>query len=305
MQMIATTAILLAIATIAFGDTPTTQPTLRPATQPASSSWADRFIFPGAATQGKPIAQWRTGPTDLLLKLKASDGVRIAAVFGKGVHRPRAASDAPPPTLLYFYGNGMCMADARPVFNQFRRLGYDVIMPDYEEYGLSAGHPSETGCYAAADAVYDYLLTRKDVDPRRIVACGWSLGAAVATDLAVRRPVAGLIVFSSFTNIQDMITNNGLWIPAGFLTSARFDNLAKFPAITCPILMFHGNLDTLAPPEMSDRLAAVAKTKVKLVHIPQAAHNDLMTTASGSLYPTVQAFLDHLPPAPVTQPANQ
>ena len=61
-------------------------------------------------------------------------------------------------TIIYFYGNGACMAYSMDVFEELRARGFNVIIPDYEGYGMSEGKPSESGCYAAADAVYDYLL---------------------------------------------------------------------------------------------------------------------------------------------------
>jgi fermentation-respiration switch protein FrsA (DUF1100 family) len=36
-------------------------------------------------------------------------------------------------------------------------LGESVLVFDYPGYGLSEGKPSEAGCYAAADAAYDWL----------------------------------------------------------------------------------------------------------------------------------------------------
>ena len=71
----------------------------------------------------------------------------------------------------------------------FRRLGANVMIPDYVGYGLSGGSPSEAGCYATADTAYEHLKGRKDVDPGKIVAAGWSMGGGVAVDLAARRPV--------------------------------------------------------------------------------------------------------------------
>ena len=58
--------------------------------------------------------------------------------------------------------------------------------------GMSDGQASEAGCYATADAACEHLLDRPEVDGRRIIAAGWSLGSGVAIDLASRRPVAGL-----------------------------------------------------------------------------------------------------------------
>ena len=56
----------------------------------------------------------------------------------------------------------MCLAASKPEFDRFRRLGLNVIVPDYIGYGMSEGHPSEKGCTATADAAYDYLVSSED-----------------------------------------------------------------------------------------------------------------------------------------------
>ena len=90
--------------------------------------------------------------------------LRAGAARAEGSPTPRPSRR---PTLLYFYGNGMCLNDALDAFDHFRRLGANVLIPEYVGYGMSGGQPSESGCRATADAAYDHLQRRKDVDPRR------------------------------------------------------------------------------------------------------------------------------------------
>src|SRR5688572_3165114 len=72
------------------------------------------IIFPGAASQGQALSVVRPAAGRELLELKTTEGERVAAVFGPaltidGIPRPDAKTR---PTILFFYGNGMCMADA-------------------------------------------------------------------------------------------------------------------------------------------------------------------------------------------------
>jgi hypothetical protein len=147
-----------------------------------------RLIFPGAEKQGQPTTIVQARPGEELVSLTTAHGDQVIALFGPaltpdGQPHPKAASS---PTMLYFYGNAMCVNDALPEFDRFRRLGLNVMIPDYVGYGMSGGKPSESGCYATADAAFAHLLKRKDVDPAKIVVAGWSLGGAVAIDLASR-----------------------------------------------------------------------------------------------------------------------
>jgi len=252
-------------------------------TKPTISSLEAQLIFPGSKSQGNINSVVQPRPGCELVQLRARDGTRIVALFGRS---STSRASVATPVILYFYGNGMCMAYSLDVFNEFRSLGFNVIMADYEGYGMSGGTPSEAGCYASADAAYNYLLTRDDVDRGPIVAAGWSLGAAVAIDLASRRQAAGLVTFSAFTNIADMSQSLLDGFPLGILLlNSRFDNLAKISRIPCPILMAHGSLDPLVPPQMLDRLAKAARSKVTTFRVQGAQHNDIFQRGGESLCP--------------------
>jgi len=294
-------AFLFMPARVAKCDVSTTQPTTARAasTEPAIGPLEIQLVFPGSASQGQSDAIVQPPDGCDLVSLHAADGTKIAALFGEPLNVHAAAAK---PALLFFYGNGMCMAHGLDLFNRFRGLGFNVIMADYEGYGMSGGTPSEAGCYAAADAAYDYLLTRKEVDRSRIVAVGWSLGAAVAIDLASRRPVAGLVTFSAFTSMADRNLMRQTDFPLAIFFTSRFDNLAKIRLVPCPILMGHGSRDPLVPPEMLDRLAKAARSKVTTFRVENAMHNDIFQLGGDSLFNRVKVFVDRLPAvSPTTQ----
>jgi uncharacterized protein len=256
----------------------------------------DRVIFPGASTQGTAAAVVRPRPGTDLVMLDAIHGEKVAALFG-----PALTSDGKPdprashrPALIYFYGNAMCAAYAETEFDRFRRLGLNVIIPDYLGYGMSDGRPSEKGCQATADAAYDYLVSNRGFAPERIISAGWSLGGAVAIDLAFRRPVAGLIAFSTFTSTHEMArTFFPLGLPRWFFRH-RFDSVSKITTIACPILLGHGRLDALVPFEMNERLAAAAKGPVTRLVIDQAEHNDFYDVGGRRIDEAIAKFVNGL-----------
>ena len=88
---------------------------------------------------------------------------------------------------------------------------------------------------------------REESIPRPIIAAGWSLGGAVAIDLASRRQVGGLIVFSSFTSGVEMGRRVLPFVPVSLLLRHRFDSMHKIAKITCPILIGHGRRDPIVP----------------------------------------------------------
>jgi len=161
------------------------------------------LVFPGSYRQGTANVRI-TPPKDAeLLHLTSSSNIPLTGLFGKA----RLPADADParaascPTVLYFYGNGDALPTALYHFDLFRRLGANCLIIDYEGYGLSGGSPSEQGCYRAAEAAYEYLRTRTDINTHNFIPAGFSLGGAVAIDLAHRHredhTISALITFDS------------------------------------------------------------------------------------------------------------
>lgn len=257
-----------------------------------------RIIFPGQDTQGQPSAQVRPWPGTELVRLETARHVPIVALFGPALTAdgrldPRAAER---PTLLYFYGNAMCLKYAEAEFEQFRRLGLNVLIPELVGYGMSGGKPSERGCQATADAAYDDLVRTRGIKPDQIIAGGWSLGGAVAVDLASRRPVGGLIMFSSFTSGVDMAHRLVPFLPASVLLRHRFDNIGKIERVTCPILIGHGRRDRVVPFAMGERLAAAAKSRsaVTTLWIDEADHNDFYEVGGRRVANAIVRFVESL-----------
>jgi fermentation-respiration switch protein FrsA (DUF1100 family) len=252
------------------------------------------IIFPGRQSQGQSWAQARPPRGAELVRLTAAGGGEIVALFG-----PALAPDGTPradaagrPTVLFFYGNGDCLRNMVDQFEDFRRLGANVLIPDYAGYGMSGGEASEIGCYATADAAYEHLRARPDVDPARIVAGGWSLGAAVAADLASREPVVGLVLFSAFTSMSDMARRFYPFLPGLNLAVAhRFESEKKIARVTCPILLGHGRTDSMIPYAMADRLAAAAGGPVTRFSV-DGDHNEFFSRGGDQVLATLGEFLD-------------
>lgn len=247
----------------------------------------DFLIFPGHSTQNSDVAQIHVGPGEELVHLKTADGTPVVGLFGAS----STGTGGRQPAAIYFYGNAMSASGCEDEFNHLRDLGLSTIVAEYAGYGMSGGEPSEKSLYATADAMYDYLLSRPDVDPQRIIAVGWSLGAAVATDLASRRPVAGLVIFSAFTSMPDMAHNVVPFLPARWLVSYRFDNLSKLPTLHCPIFQCHGTHDEIVPFAMSQRLAAVARAGSLTRLEVDTGHNDIFETAGSQIWPALGKWL--------------
>jgi fermentation-respiration switch protein FrsA (DUF1100 family) len=258
------------------------------------AAFQTKLIFIGASTQGTEAAVVDPPPISELVHLRAADGTRIEGLFGRSVDGEAAALRRP--TVLFFYGNAMCMKDAVDNFHIFRHAGVNCMIVDYEGFGMSGGKPSEAGCYAAAEAAYQHLLMRTDIDTKNIVPAGWSLGAAVAIDLAARHAgegrVSGVMTFSAFTSMVDTAQHHYPIFPVSLLLVHRFDSVSKIGKVDVPLLMGHGRLDDIVPLGMHERLVKAARGPVTEVVLDDAGHNDFFDADEEQLEKAVKGFLD-------------
>lgn len=256
------------------------------------------LIFPGRRTQGLPIAQVEKQPGVELARIDAAEGHQIAAIFGAAQDPDGTPVEDPRlrPTMLFFYGNQNHLAcrNVGHVFDGLRRIGVNVLIPEYVGYGLSTGEACEAGCYATADAAYRHLLSRKDIDPRRIIVAGASLGGAVAIDLASRaRGIAGLVTLITFTSMPDMARVIQPTLPIWRFIRHKFESERKMPRVTCPALIIHSTGDALVPYSMADRLASACAGPISRLKIEGAGHSSVeMLEGGGNLiYDAMTDFL--------------
>lgn len=238
-----------------------------------------KLMFPGATSQGNPDFELRPSKNldREIIGLTLADGTPIKVAFAPA----RISDPATAPTILFFYGNGNTLQSAWGIVESWRGYGANVCAVEYPGYGMSGGTPGEPQFYAAADAAHAYLSSRDGVDKTKIIAVGWSLGAAVAVDLAARKPVAGLMTMSAFTSMTDMAGRLYWFLPVRLLVRHRFESLCKMPDVTCPALILHGRDDTLIPWTMSDQLAKASKGTVKTVFFPGFDHNEAFQGGEG------------------------
>jgi len=204
--------------------------------------------------------------------------------------------DDPIATLLWCHGNAGNISHRLDNLAKLTDLPVNVFIFDYRGYGKSSGSPDEEGVYRDAEAAYDYLVKRDDIDPNRIVLFGRSLGGAVAVDLATKRDCAALILESTFTSAKDMARNAFAGLPLDFVIKSKFNSRRKISRLNLPILFLHGTSDDIVPFRLGRDLFQAANEPKEFVEIPGAGHNDTYIIGGPTYFRQIGDFVSrHLP----------
>jgi fermentation-respiration switch protein FrsA (DUF1100 family) len=190
------------------------------------------------------------------------------------------------PTLLYFGGNGDSLAGGAERWRLISKEGVGVLAVGYRGYSGSTGHPTEAGLTQDANAAYAWVAAR--YRPEQVIIHGFSLGTGVAVRLAVDHPARALILEAPFTSAVDVAAWRYPWLPARLLTWDRYPSASRIAKIHIPLLVVHGDHDSVIPYAFGRRLYGLANAPKRFVTIPGGDHNTLVRDG---LYDHVWAFL--------------
>jgi fermentation-respiration switch protein FrsA (DUF1100 family) len=210
--------------------------------------------------------------------LTSTDGTRLSAWF-------LPAQGVPKGTLLFLHGNAENISTHFHNVLWLPKLGYSVLALDYRGYGTSEGLPTLAGAQEDIDAAFRHLLTRKEVDPKRIAIFGQSLGGALAiyysAHSAYKQDIKAVVVDSAFSDYRRIASEN---LAAHAITWAfqcapwllidndysPEDSIAEISPI--PLLIIHGGMDNVVPEQHAERLFSLAKEPKELLVAPTAGH---------------------------------
>ncbi len=178
-------------------------------------------------------------------------------------------------TILYCHGNSGSLGEQVAVLAQLRRLRAHLFAFDYRGYGRSSGSPDTDGVLRDARAAYDHLVGPLGQPAGEIVLFGHSLGGAIAIDCASSRPVAGLIVQSSFMDTKRMARDLYPRAPIHWIARRRFPSIDLVAGLEMPKLFVHGSEDGTVPVDHGRSLYEAAAEPKELLVVPRAGHNDV------------------------------
>jgi uncharacterized protein len=200
--------------------------------------------------------------------------------------------------LLLCPGNAGNVSDRVQHAALLTAAGFDMLLFDYRGYGRSSGRPSEQGTYRDARAALRCLLEQPGVDPARVFYLGESLGGAVAVELSLERPPAGLVLLSAFTGVRELGRLHYPFVPAALVPDA-YPTLRRVRELHAPLLVLHGDRDEIVPLAQGRALFEAAPGPKRMYVFPGLGHNDLVPLAGAELGRVIASWVSGLQPPPV------
>lgn len=190
--------------------------------------------------------------------------------------------------IIYYGGNA---EDVFHSINEFLELDTTAtLLVNYRGYGSSDGKPSEQGLFLDALAIYDDI--RKRWQPKQIFLLGRSLGSGIATYVASRKAVQGIILTAPYDSLTHMARRSFPWLPTSLLLKHKFNSLEYVQQIKRPTLIIYGGKDTIIPNKRTLNLIQHIPGPKEVHCITQADHNNI------SLFPEywlhIINFLDNI-----------
>ncbi|MDX2131616.1 MAG: alpha/beta fold hydrolase [Planctomycetota bacterium] len=211
----------------------------------------DAMLFPRQYTHLHPDSTPPTGARGVVVTL--ADGTSVEGWYRPGAGR---SPESPGPGVIFCHGNAELIDDRLDVMREYSSRGVGVLLMEYPGYGRSTGAPSETSIREAGARFFDLLAGFPEVDPSRIVAHGVSLGGGAAGQIARERPVAGLVLTSTFTSVASFA---GRYYVPELLVRHPFRTDDVLRTFDGPVLIFHGVDDEIVPVAHGRALAAIAR----------------------------------------------
>lgn len=191
-------------------------------------------------------------------------GARLNALH---LRRPGAAG-----VVFFLHGNSGNLQSWFVNTDFYRQLNLDLVMIDFRGYGKSSGR-IESQAQLQADVRAAWETIAPEYAGRRRIIYGRSLGSGLAAALAAQVQPELTVLVSPYQSMVAVAHDHYPWVPAAVLRYPLHTD-EVLGAVRGPVLLAHGERDTLIAPQHSRALLGVAR-QAQLLLVPEAAHADI------------------------------
>lgn len=193
--------------------------------------------------------------------------------------------------ILLLHGNAENLETMKMggVLHNLSQMGTGYLAIDYPEYGRSTGSSNEESCTRAARKAFDWLKARYPNNP--LVIMGWSLGAGIGFQTAdgVGDALSGFIGISPWFTLGDVALEHYPGWVVGRWLKEDYNSAKSLKSLSCPILLIHGEEDTIIPLSHGERLSRFLPDQTTWVPLENTGHNDIFSHSQ--TWEAIRSFL--------------
>ena len=240
-----------------------------------------RLLFPG---DGIPF-----GPFDAL---SALGGEAVSGELdGQALryYKVPAQGGAARAWVLLFHGNRDGARERFDFAQQMTAWGCSVVLAELPGYAGDPVGSTQKSLLRNGLAMADETLRLADGLP--LFCFGESLGTAIATYTAMRRPAKGLLLSTPFTSLAAIAKGRYPLIPIDRLITDPMPAQRWAPHVACPVLILHGTHDTVVPYAQGRAQALNFRSEPVFVSIEGPGHSEIRDGFPELYWGGAQAFI--------------
>jgi uncharacterized protein len=198
-------------------------------------------------------------------------------------------------TIVFSHGNAGAIGHHLGFVMWLVEARYNVLMYDYRGFGKSGGTVDRRGMLDDVKAAFDYASSRADVNSRRLVSYGHSLGGAKSVTALAEQRVPGLravVIDGAFASYQAMARIVGGQLGANLVTDewSPMEYISKLAPV--PLLIVHGTRDEVVPFAQARQMYDTAKQPKTFFEVENGRHGDALSRENGSYRKKMIVWLD-------------
>lgn len=193
----------------------------------------------------------------------------------KGIPSIGVLHASPAYTIVYCHGNNENLSTLVEYMRTLSdRLKADVYAVEYKGYWESSGLPSEEACHESVTTFVKIV----ELNARApLVVLGYSMGGAPAARAARECGVRALVLMAPFVSAASVVlarTRAMLRLVPLWASFDVFYTLDDVKELACPLLVVHGEKDTVIPAAHGCALSRAAMA-VDYVELPGVVHANI------------------------------
>lgn len=196
--------------------------------------------------------------------------------------------------IILFHGNAGNACDRTYYLDLLKEVNANVVVVEYPGFGRDSNRPGQSIILNQAHDLVRHIKEKNHED-LPVFLMGESLGTGVATWVATRTKISGLILISAYTSILEVARHHYPWAPVKYLIRHKFQADLWAGQTRTPAILFHGVNDDIIPIQFARQQSLNFMGNSRLEELPDCGHNDIIDLHGKRIQEEICAFISAQP----------